>query len=117
MDLRPLIGKMKMPWLNVIGEKDELSPIRHTLELAAQCGGPAPIVIYQGERHALSGSSSATVLGPKYEPDRRLAVGPRERPPRRGISGVRHRRGPRRKAAASETQRLTGYSCHPLTAH
>ncbi len=66
MDLRPLAGKIKMPWLNVIGEKDELSPIRHTLGLAAECGGPAPIVIYQGERHALSGSSTATVLGPKF---------------------------------------------------
>lgn len=66
MDLRPLVGKMKMPWLNIIGEKDELSPIRHTFELAARCGGPAPIVVYQGERHALSASSTATVLGPKY---------------------------------------------------
>lgn len=66
MDLRPLAGKMKMPWLNVIGEQDELSPIRHTFELAARSGGPAPIVVYQGERHALSGSSTATVLGPRY---------------------------------------------------
>jgi pimeloyl-ACP methyl ester carboxylesterase len=66
MDLRPLVAKMTMPWLNVIGEKDELSPIRHTLALAASSGGPSPIVIYQGERHALSGSSTATVLGPKY---------------------------------------------------
>src|SRR5262245_5637731 len=66
MDLRPLVGKMTMPWLNVIGEKDELSPIRHTLALAASSGGPSPVVIYQGERHALSGSSTATVLGPKY---------------------------------------------------
>lgn len=65
MDLRPLVGGMKMPWLNVIGEKDELSPIRHTFELAAQCGAPAPIVVYQAERHALSGASSL-VLGPKY---------------------------------------------------
>ena len=66
MDLRPLIGKLEMPWLNVIGEHDELSPIRNTFELAAQCGGPAPIVVYQGERHALSGSSTSTVLGPRY---------------------------------------------------
>ena len=50
----------------VIGENDELSPIRNTYELAAKCGGPAPIVVYQGERHALSGSSTSTVLGPRY---------------------------------------------------
>ncbi len=67
MDLRPLIGGMKVPWLNVIGEKDELSPIEHTLELAAKCGSASPIVIYQGERHALSGAPSL-VLGPKYGP-------------------------------------------------
>jgi pimeloyl-ACP methyl ester carboxylesterase len=66
MDLRPLIGKLTMPWLNVIGEHDELSPIRNTFELAAKCGGPAPVVVYQGERHALSGSSTSTVLGPRY---------------------------------------------------
>jgi pimeloyl-ACP methyl ester carboxylesterase len=65
MDLRPLVGGMKMPWLNVVGENDELSPIRHTLDLAARCGAPAPIVVYQAERHALSGASSV-VLGPKY---------------------------------------------------
>jgi hypothetical protein len=65
MDLRPMIADMKMPWLNVIGEKDELSPIQHTLELAAKCGSPSPIVIYQNERHALSGAPSL-VLGPKF---------------------------------------------------
>lgn len=65
MDLRPLIGGMKVPWLNVIGEKDELSPIVHTLDLAAKCGSPSPMVVYQGERHALSGAPSL-VLGPKY---------------------------------------------------
>ena len=66
MDLRPMMEKVKMPWLNVIGEHDELSPIRHTFELAAKCGGPSPIVVYQNERHALSGSSTASMLGPKY---------------------------------------------------
>ena len=65
MDLRPLVPQMKMPWLNIVGEKDELSPVKHTLALAAQAGGPSPIVMYQGERHALSGASSI-VLGPKY---------------------------------------------------
>lgn len=66
MDLTPLVGQMKMPWLNVIGEKDELSPIKHTLALAAKCGAPAPIVVYQGARHALTGASSV-VLGPSFK--------------------------------------------------
>lgn len=65
MDLRPLVGGIKMPWLNVVGENDELSPIEHTFDLAARCGGPSPIVVYQAERHALSGASSV-VLGPRY---------------------------------------------------
>lgn len=65
MDLRPLVPGMKMPWLNIVGEKDELSPVKHTLELAACAGGPSPILMYQGERHALSGAASI-VLGPKY---------------------------------------------------
>jgi dienelactone hydrolase len=64
MDLRPLMGMMKAPWLNIIGEKDELSPIRHTFDLAARCASPAPIIVYQNERHALSGAPSV-VLGPK----------------------------------------------------
>lgn len=66
MDLRPLIGQLRMPWLNVVGEKDELAPIKHTLDLVARAGGPTPVVVYQGERHALSGSSTSTVLGPRY---------------------------------------------------
>jgi pimeloyl-ACP methyl ester carboxylesterase len=66
MDLRSLIAKVKMPWLNVIGEHDELSPIQNTLDLAAKCGGPSPVIVYQGERHALSGSSTSTVLGPRF---------------------------------------------------
>ncbi len=65
MDLRALIGGMTVPWLSVIGEKDELSPIKHTFDLASRCGAPAPIVVYQHERHALSGAQSV-VLGPKY---------------------------------------------------
>jgi hypothetical protein len=65
MDLRPLVSQMKMPWLNIVGEMDELSPVQHTLDLAVRAGGPSPIVMYQGERHALSGASSI-VLGPKY---------------------------------------------------
>ena len=66
MDLRPLIAKVSMPWLNVIGEFDELSPIANTFDLAAKCGAPSPIVVYQGERHGLSGGSTSTVLGPRY---------------------------------------------------
>jgi pimeloyl-ACP methyl ester carboxylesterase len=65
MDLRPLIGGMKTPWLIVAGEKDELSPLKHTYDLVANCGSPASMVVYQGERHALSGAPSI-VLGPKF---------------------------------------------------
>jgi len=62
-----MIRDMKVPWLNVVGEYDELSPIVHTLNLVAICGALSPIVIYEGERHALFGAPSLA-LGPKYGP-------------------------------------------------
>jgi hypothetical protein len=54
-----------LPWLSVAGDNDELSPIEHTYALAASCGAPAPLLVYENERHALSGAPS-TVLGPNW---------------------------------------------------
>ena len=41
LDLMPLMADMRVPWLSVAGEADELSPIDCTYELAAACGAPA----------------------------------------------------------------------------
>jgi dienelactone hydrolase len=65
LDLTPLVQQMQVPWLSVAGDNDELSPIEHTYELAAVCGAPAPLLVYENERHALSGAPS-TVLGPNW---------------------------------------------------
>jgi hypothetical protein len=56
---------MQVPWLSIAGEADELSPIECTYELAATCGAPAPLLVYESERHAFSGAPS-TVLGPNW---------------------------------------------------
>lgn len=65
LDLAPLVREMTVPWLSVAGEADELSPIECTYELAAVCGAPAPLLVYESERHAFSGAPS-TVLGPNW---------------------------------------------------
>jgi dienelactone hydrolase len=65
LDLMPLMEDMQVPWLSVAGDADELSPIECTYELAAACGAPAPLLVYQSERHAFSGAPS-TVLGPNW---------------------------------------------------
>lgn len=65
LDLTPLMAGMTVPWLAVAGESDELSPIRHTYDLAAACGAPSSLLVFQDERHAFSGAPS-TVLGPSW---------------------------------------------------
>ncbi|MEX2486933.1 MAG: alpha/beta hydrolase [Nitriliruptoraceae bacterium] len=65
LDLRELVASMTTPWLVLAGEEDELSPIEHSYDLIARSGGPASILVYEGERHAFSGSPS-TVHGPNW---------------------------------------------------
>jgi dienelactone hydrolase len=65
LDLRGLMAGMRVPWLSVAGSEDELSPIECTYDLAARCGAPAPLLVYEGERHAFSGAPS-TVHGPNW---------------------------------------------------
>lgn len=65
LDLRPLVERMQVPWLILGGSADELSPIECSYDLAARCGAPSPLLIYEGERHAFSGAPS-TVHGPNW---------------------------------------------------
>lgn len=70
-DLRELVAGMRVPWLAIGGEDDELSPIAHTYDLAARAAAPAPLLIYQGERHSLQAldtgyGGSAATLGPNW---------------------------------------------------
>lgn len=64
-DLRPLVADMRVPWLVVGGEADELSPAVWVDELAHACPAPSSLLIYQGARHALT-ESMAPVLGPPW---------------------------------------------------
>ncbi|MEU0969056.1 alpha/beta hydrolase [Streptomyces sp. NPDC005917] len=66
IDLRPLIGRMSAPWLVVAGDEDELSPIEHSYALAADCPTPAPMLVYQQGRHALSLPTPSVALGPNW---------------------------------------------------
>lgn len=68
LDLRDLVSKMTVPWLVIGGEADELSPIEHSYALARLSLAPAPLLIYEGERHSLqsldaSSGGSAASLG------------------------------------------------------
>ena len=66
IDLRPLMSGMRAPWLVVAGDEDELSPIEHSYELAAHCPSPAPMLVYQQGRHALSLPTTSVALGPNW---------------------------------------------------
>jgi alpha-beta hydrolase superfamily lysophospholipase len=64
-DLRPLVRDMRVPWLILGGEADELSPVKWVYDMARLCPAPSTIVIYHGARHALT-ESQASVLGPPW---------------------------------------------------
>lgn len=66
IDLRPLMPEMRVPWLVVAGDEDELSPIEHSYDLARRCPSPAPMLVYQQGRHALSLPTPSVGLGPNW---------------------------------------------------
>jgi len=55
--------KIKVPYLCVAGEFDELSPIEHSFRLVEAVKGPKRIVVYQESRHSVGNVASAN-LGP-----------------------------------------------------
>jgi pimeloyl-ACP methyl ester carboxylesterase len=59
MDLRPLAPDLRIPYLVLAGENDELSPISNTFDLLHRMPGPAEFVLYQGEKHSVGGSPAA----------------------------------------------------------
>ena len=66
LDLGPLVERMPSPWLVIAGDLDELSPIEHSYDLAARCAAPAPMLVYEGGRHALSLPTPSVALGPQW---------------------------------------------------
>lgn len=65
INLNGIGEKMKVPYLVVAGEDDELSPIEYTYDLLNEIKAPKELLLYQGERHALH-TNSATALGPSW---------------------------------------------------
>jgi dienelactone hydrolase len=55
--------KIRVPYLCVAGEFDELSPLEHTERLMKVLGGPKRLVVYQDSRHSV-GNVPAANLGP-----------------------------------------------------
>lgn len=64
-DLRGKVAGLTCPYLVVAGELDELSPIRHTYDLAHRVPGPVELLVYQNERHA-PGRAPAAQFGPHW---------------------------------------------------
>jgi dienelactone hydrolase len=55
--------KIRVPYLCVAGEADELSPLEHSQRLLAALGGQKQLVVYQESRHSV-GNVPAANLGP-----------------------------------------------------
>ena len=55
--------KIRVPYLCVAGEFDELSPIEHSVRLVKSVKGPRQMVVYQDSRHSV-GNVPAANLGP-----------------------------------------------------
>jgi alpha-beta hydrolase superfamily lysophospholipase len=56
-------GNIKVPYLCVAGESDELSPLAHTERLLKTLQCPKQLVVYQDSRHSV-GNVPAASLGP-----------------------------------------------------
>lgn len=66
IDLRPAMPGMQVPWLVVAGDEDELSPMRHSYDLARDCASPSSMLVYQQGRHALSLPTPSVASGPNW---------------------------------------------------
>jgi dipeptidyl aminopeptidase/acylaminoacyl peptidase len=55
--------KIRVPYLCVAGEAEELSPLEHSERLVAALNGPKQMVVYQESRHSVGNVPSAN-LGP-----------------------------------------------------
>lgn len=51
--------KIRVPYLCLAGEADELSPLVHTERLLERLGGPKQLVLYQGSRHSIRGAAAS----------------------------------------------------------
>jgi len=63
MTLEPHARRIRMPFLCVAGERDELCPVEWAYRTLDAMRGPTQLVVYQESRHSV-GNVPSTVLGP-----------------------------------------------------
>jgi pimeloyl-ACP methyl ester carboxylesterase len=63
LSLKGVGEKIKIPYLVMAGEDDQLSPIEYTYDLFETISAPKQLLVYEGAEHGLVGSSAAA-LGP-----------------------------------------------------
>jgi dienelactone hydrolase len=63
LSLKGVGEKIKVPYLVMAGEDDQLSPIEYTYDLFETISAPKQLLVYEGAEHGLVGSSAAA-LGP-----------------------------------------------------
>ena len=56
--------KIRVPYLYVAGEAEELSPLEHSERLMAALARPTLVVVYRESRHSFVGNVPAANLGP-----------------------------------------------------
>ncbi len=66
IDVRRLSKDVKIPYLVVAGEDDELSDIGHTFEHLNHVAGPKTLLLYAGDLHGLAHASSSQLGPPGY---------------------------------------------------
>jgi pimeloyl-ACP methyl ester carboxylesterase len=59
IDLRPVVPKIKCPYMVIAGENDQLSPIVYTEQLFDLITAPKRLVIYEGANHGVGDAPSA----------------------------------------------------------
>jgi len=63
MTLEPCLKRIRMPFLCVAGERDELCPVEWAYRTLDAMRGPTQLMVYQESRHSV-GNVPSTVLGP-----------------------------------------------------
>jgi dipeptidyl aminopeptidase/acylaminoacyl peptidase len=66
LTLDDVAPQVTCPYLAVVGEQDDLSPIAHTWRLLERISGPTELVLYQGEKHGIA-AGPAAALGPNRD--------------------------------------------------
>lgn len=59
IDLTPYMPKIKCPYMVIVGENEQLSPVEYTEEMFKLLKAPKRLVIFEGANHSVAGAPSA----------------------------------------------------------